>query len=153
LPDGRLSLEVLAMRDDYYAAKNGGGMTRTVDISGMDPSRKQYGYEWGCQVLMFRALHWLKKHEAEDPKFHTFKNVTGLLMPDNDAAKAMEAFALDHEKIREFGATGAMVQYALIHALQRFRLGEEKYFAEFGDDPDRVFEFDESEAVSTSTIN
>jgi len=119
---------------------------RTVDISGMDESRKQYGYEWGCQVLMFRALDWLKRHEGENARFEGFKNVTGIMLPKNDAAKEMEKFALDHEKIREFGATGAMVQYALLHAMQRHKLGEDGYFAEFRDQPDRIFDFDEREA-------
>lgn len=123
-------------------------MTKTVDISGMDKSRAQYGYEWGCQVLMFRALDWLKRNAQSNPRFQGFKNVTGLMTPDNPEAKEMERFALDHEKIREFGATGAMVQYALIHAMQRHALGEEKYFAEFADDPGRIFEFDEKEAIA-----
>jgi hypothetical protein len=121
---------------------------RTVDISGMDTKHGRYGYEWGCQVLMFRALHWLRNHPKDFtmPKFTHFKNITGLMPTENTAAKEMEDFALDHEKIREFGATGAMVQYALIHAVKRFELGEDGYFAEFKDQPDRIFEFDETEA-------
>ena len=121
-------------------------MTKTVDISGMDKSRAQYGYEWGCQVIMFRALEWLKCHAAKNPKFHSYKNITGILAPDNEDAKEMEKFALDHEKVREFGATGAMVQYALLHAMQRNKLGEEGYFAEFADDPERIFDFNEGDA-------
>lgn len=123
-------------------------MAKTVDISGMDESRSQYGYEWGCQVLMFRALDWLKRHEQEHPEFRLYKNITGVMPAENDAAKAMESFALDHEKIREFGATGAMVQYALMHAMQRHKLGEEKYFSEFTDQQDRIFEFDETQAFA-----
>jgi hypothetical protein len=121
-------------------------MTKTVDISGMDAKRSQYGYEWGCQVLMFRALDWLKKHEGENARFKGFKNITWLMLADNEAAKEMEKFALDHEKIREFGATGAMVQYALLHAMQRHKLGEDGYFAKFAEQQDRIFEFDEQEA-------
>jgi hypothetical protein len=122
---------------------------RTVDISGMDESRSRFGYEWGCQVLMFRALDWLKKRSADAPQpdFKMYRNITGIMTPENEAARQMEDYALDHEKIREFGATGAMVQYSLIHALKRFQLGEEKYFAEFQDQPDRIYEFDEAEAA------
>lgn len=120
-------------------------MTKTVDISGMDASRRRYGYEWGCQVLMFRALDWLKQNK-ENPRFHGFENIIGVMIADNPAAKEMEKFALDHDKIREFGATGAMVQYSLLHAMQRHKMGEEKYFSEFQNDPDRVYEFNESDA-------
>jgi hypothetical protein len=112
----------------------------------MDPERGKFGYEWGCQVIMFRALEWLRCHAEKNPKFHGFKNVSGLMIADNPDAKEMENFALDHEKLREFGATGAMVHYSLLHALQRHARGEDGYFAEFAKQPDRIFEFDESEA-------
>jgi hypothetical protein len=121
-------------------------VTRTIDISGMDPQRGRYGYEWGTQVLMFRALEWLRSHKDKDPKFRSYKNITGILEATNPDAKEMENFALDHAKIKEFGATGAMVQYAMLHALQRFARGEDGYFAEFKDDPERFFEFDEADA-------
>jgi hypothetical protein len=121
-------------------------MTKTVDISGMDKSRAQYGYEWGCQVIMFRALDWLKRHTGDNTQFKAYKNIIGIMTPENPAAKEMEKFALDHEKVREFGATGAMVQYALLHAMQRNKLGEEGYFAEFADDPERIFDFNEGDA-------
>lgn len=117
----------------------------------MDPKRARFGYEWGCQVLMFRALDWLRKNAEQNPKFHGFKNVAGLMLPDNDAAKEMEDFALDHERVREFGATGAMVQYSLLHAMQRNARGEEGYFREFADSPERIFEFDESDAFPERT--
>jgi hypothetical protein len=121
-------------------------MAKTVDISGMAKSRSQYGYEWGVQVIMFRALDWLRKHPEQNVRFQGFKNVTGLMLPDNEAAKELEKFALDHEKVREFGATGAMVQYAILHAMERNNLGEEAYFAAFADSPERIYDFDESEA-------
>lgn len=121
-------------------------MTKTVDISGMDPQHSQYGYEWGCQVLMFRALQWLRTQPKDftEPLFTHYKNIIGIMPPSNPAAHQMEEFAIDHEKLREFGATGAMVQYALMHAMQRFKLGENAYFAAV--EPDRIFDFDESEA-------
>lgn len=123
---------------------------KTVDISGMDPNRAQFGYEWGCQVIMARALEWLKNRPKDSswPDFKQYRNITGIMTPENMAAREMEDYALNHEKIREFGATGAMVQYALLHAMHRFELGEEGYFAEFKDQPERIFEFDEKEAVS-----
>ena len=121
---------------------------KTVDITGMDREHGRYGYEWGCQVLMFRALHWLRARPKDMalPQFIHYKNITGLMPPSNTQAEEMENFALDHDKVREFGATGAMVQYAMMHAMKRFELGEDGYFAEFKDDPQRIFEFDEKDA-------
>jgi hypothetical protein len=96
---------------------------------------------------MFRALNWLKNNaESKNPKFHGYKNITGVMVADNPDAKEMEEFALNHDKIREMGATGAMVQYSFTHALQRHRKGENGYFKEFENDPKRIFEFDEDEA-------
>ena len=121
---------------------------RTVDISGMDESRSRFGYEWGCQVIMCRALHWLRQRpkDSQVPLIRSFKNITGLTVPANRVAEEMTNFALDHEKLREFGATGAMVQYGIAHALKRFELGDAAYFKEFSDDPGRVYEFDEHDA-------
>lgn len=123
---------------------------RTVDISGMDPERKQFGYEWGCQVILCRALSWLRERPegAEWPRIRYFKNITGLTQPANKAAKELETFALDHAKVREFGATGAMVQFAIGHAMKRAELGDEAYFKELGPhrQPQDFFEFDDTEA-------
>jgi hypothetical protein len=53
----------------HYAEKNPEGhqgtTMRVADISGMDPERKRYDYEWGCQVIMLRALHWMREHAVE----------------------------------------------------------------------------------------
>jgi len=121
---------------------------KTVDISGMDKARAQFGYEWGCQIIMFRGLHWLRSRptEKELPRITEFKNITGITKNENAAADAMEDFALNHPKLREFGATGAMVQFSLGHAMKRAELGDEAYFDFFRDCPDRIFEFDETEA-------
>lgn len=121
---------------------------RTADISGMDPSRKQFGYEWGCQVIMFRALRWLRERSegSEFPRIRSFKNIIGVTQPANKAAQDMESFALNHPKLKEFGVTGAMVQYSIAHAMKRAELGETAYFAEFSETPDRIYDFDESDA-------
>lgn len=123
-------------------------MTRTVDISGMDKSRAKFGYEWGCQVIMFRALKFLRGMPKDSglPDFRQWKNITGLMLPENDKAKQLEDYALDHEKLKEFGATGAMVQFSLTHAMKRFELGDKAYLAEFSDQPERIFDFDEQDA-------
>lgn len=123
-------------------------MTKTVDISGFDAGRKRYGYEWGCQVICMRALRWLRAHavEASIPTHLEFKNIVGLSIPSNEAARQMEAYILDYPKLREFGATGAMVQAAIAHAKMRFQHGDDWYFNEFKDEPGRTYEFDERDA-------
>lgn len=106
---------------------------KTVDISGMDDSHAQYGYEWRIQIILFRALRWLKniKPEMEVPRIIYFKGITGLTQPGNKAAEELERFALDHPKLHEFGATGAMVEFAIKHAMKRAELGDEAYFEHF----------------------
>lgn len=139
---------------EFIAGEKDNCMTKTVDISGMDELRSRYGYEWGCQVIMFRALHWLRNQGSnlDTPNFKMFSNITGIMLPSNSSAEDMEKFALDHTKLREFGATGAMVQYSLMHAMKRAELGEDAYFAEFKDLPDRVFEFDEQDAFEPTIV-
>ncbi|MDE2104528.1 MAG: hypothetical protein KGL39_45250 [Patescibacteria group bacterium] len=121
---------------------------KTVDISGMDAKRERLGYEWGCQVLMFRALQWLRDQprDFEYPSIGTYENVVGVSVPLNDSAERMTKFALDHQTLREFGPTGAMVEASLEHARQRFMHGDDAYFAMFADEPERVFDFDLREA-------
>ena len=122
------------------------------DISGMG-GRQFGGYEWGCQVICARALRFLQKatESAEFPKFHGYKNITGLLVGDNAAAKQLDDFILQHEKLREFGMTGAMHQFGIIHALKIHELGREGYLRELrtgegARGPEDFYEFDESEA-------
>lgn len=57
----------------------------------------------------------------------------------------MEDYALNHDKLREFGATGAMVQFAISHAMRR-NVDEKSYFASLDAAGRRVFDFDERDA-------
>jgi hypothetical protein len=122
------------------------------DISGMG-GRENGGYEWGCQVVCARALRFLQqaKESGEFPEFHSYKNITGVLSADNDAAKKMDEFILRHEKLREYGVTGAMHQFGVMHAMKIFELGREGYFKALmeGDDgrkSEDFFEFEEDDA-------
>jgi hypothetical protein len=128
---------------------------KTVKISGMDRSHERYSYEWCCQVILFRALKWLRERPegSEYPRIISFRNITGITIPENKAAKDLEKFALDHPKLREFGATGAMVQFSIGHAMKRSELGDIYYFGQFKDEPDRVFDFDELEAFPELEAN
>jgi hypothetical protein len=122
------------------------------DISGMD-GRENGGYEWGCQVICARALRFLHqvKESGEFPEFHSYRNITGILSPDNAAAKKMEDFILAHEKLREFGMTGVMHQFGIMHAMKIFELGREGYLkalreGENARGDEDFFEFDDADA-------
>jgi len=111
------------------------------------------GYEWGCQVIRARALRFLERIPAESslPKHHSYKNVTGLLVADDDKAKAMDEFIMDHPKLKEFGVTGAMHQYGIMHATMWHRLGWDEYErilreGEDGRTDEDFFEFNEADA-------
>jgi hypothetical protein len=115
--------------------------------------RENGGYEWGCQVICARALRFLQqaKESGEFPQFHTYQNITGLLVGDNPAAKKLDEFILQHEKLREYGMTGAMHQFGIIHALKIFELGREGYFkalteGEGARGPEDFYEFEEDDA-------
>lgn len=112
------------------------------------------GYEWGCQVICARALRFLQqaKESGEFPSFHGYENIIGVLAPDNEAAKKLDAFILQHEKLREYGMTGAMHQFGVQHALKIFQLGRDEYLKQLADvrEPGDFFEFEEDEAFPES---
>lgn len=121
---------------------------KTVTISGPDEPQKRFSYEWGCQVILARGLRWLQRNavEREVPERRESAILVGVSEPANSSAREMEKYAMDHEGLRACGATRAMVQFSLRHAIERFKRGDEAYFAEFADDPGRIFEFDEADA-------
>lgn len=90
---------------------------KVADISGMG-GREFGGYEWGCQVIRARALRFLQSIPAESPfpEHHGFEGITGILVSDNDRAREMDKFIEAHPKLQEFGMTGAMHQYGIMHA-------------------------------------
>lgn len=122
------------------------------DISGMG-GRENGGYEWGCQVICARALRFLQqtKESGEFPQFHGYKGVTGLLIGDNEMAKKLDAYILEHEKLHEYGMTGAMHQYGIMHAMKIFELGRDEYMKQLREgegartDED-FYEFDDDDA-------
>lgn len=123
---------------------------KVCDISGMG-GRDNGGYEWGCQVIRARALRFLNgiPSESELPKHSSFENITGILVSDNAKAKEMDDFVCDHPKLKEFGMTGAMHQFGIMHAKAWHKLGREEYerqLREAGRTDEDFFEFDESQA-------
>ena len=47
------------------------------------------GYEQACRDMLKAGMEWCDEHPEADPKFHGFKNVYGIVMEDNDDAKAL----------------------------------------------------------------
>jgi len=117
------------------------------DISGMG-GREYGGYEWGCQVIAARTARFLKqaKESGQFPQFHSFKNITGLLVGDNEAARKLDDFILEHELLK--GMTGAMHEYGVMHGMKLFELGREGYLAELRKvrKDESFYEFEENDA-------
>jgi hypothetical protein len=72
------------------------------EISGLGGS-----YEADCRSALRAGLVWLDSHPEADPQFRGFKGVMGLLVDDNEDAKALsQAIARGATN----GCTGAMHQ-------------------------------------------
>ena len=107
---------------------------KTVDISGFGG-----GYEDVCQQMLRNGIEWLKAHPDFKGVMKTFKNVTGLAIPENDDAKALEAAMMAGIS----DATGAMhhavsshLYYIAKHGYEGWiKMAEEKI-------PDRIYEWD-----------
>lgn len=125
---------------------------KVADISGMG-GREFGGYEWGCQVICARALRFLQRNatESELPRHGMLKGVIGLAVADNPKAIAMDEYIAAHPKLQEFGMTGAMHQYGIMHAQAIFQLGRKEYERKLREGPDGrteedFYEFDERDA-------
>lgn len=117
------------------------------DISGMG-GREDHGYEWGCQVICLRALHFMEQLKRV-PKYSEFKNTIGILSPEEPAAKELDDYIHAHPLLKEYGMTGAMHQYGIHHAMRIFSMGREAYLAELRkhrNAPHDFFEFEEDDA-------
>lgn len=84
------------------------------------------GYEEMCRLMALTGMWWLDEHPDADPKFHGYKNITGIILEDNDDAKALSEAIL--AACRD--CSGAMHQAAVSHALAYKRLGWDGYRAE-----------------------
>jgi len=105
--------------------------TRKYDDTMREISGFGGSYEDGCRTMVLAALDWMEAHPTEDPKFHGFKDVTGICIEDNAAAKAMSdaMTAAADAKYPNGGVTGAMHQASVSHAMAAKRLGWDAYVA------------------------
>jgi hypothetical protein len=87
------------------------------------------GYEAACRAMVVAGLEWFDAHPAAKPEFHGFKGVYGILAEDNDDAKALsKAMVAAAEPLG--GATGAMHQATVAHALKIREMGWDWYVVE-----------------------
>lgn len=86
------------------------------------------GYEECCRNMLTAALEWLDANPKADPKFRGFKDVYGILMDDNDDAKALSKAATS--AAGEYGATGAMHQAVISAAMYVKTKGWDAYVKE-----------------------
>lgn len=100
------------------------------EISGFGGS-----YEAGCRAMVLAGIQWIDEHPEADPLFHGFRGVYGIVMEDNDDAKALTKAIMDAPVTMDDGsvtrageeATGAMHQAAVGNVLAYKRLGWEQY--------------------------
>ena len=85
------------------------------------------GYEATCRAMVVAGLEHLDQHPAEDPQFHGYKGVYGVITEDNAAAKALSDVVV---KASNGDCTGAMRQAAISHVLWIRKNGWNRYCAE-----------------------
>lgn len=83
-------------------------------------------YEGECRKMLAAALEWLDANPEADPQFRGYKGVYGVLSDDNEDAKALSKAATSVTE----GATGAMHQAVMTHAMFVKANGWDKYVAE-----------------------
>lgn len=80
------------------------------------------GYEDCCQRMLHAAVTWLLHEKPRsDPKFHSYKDIYGVMIEDNDDAKELSRISCDaateNGKHPENGASGAQHQTVISRAL------------------------------------
>ena len=73
------------------------------------------GYEACCQDMLEAGVKWLDTHPDCDLKGHSFKNVTGIMIPDNADAEALSKAVIDAAKGEVTGAMHHVVMQRLFY--------------------------------------
>jgi hypothetical protein len=83
------------------------------------------GYEANCQTMFDAGVKWVmdNKVSVNDIKAHTYSGVYGLVIPDNDVAKALDKVITDSVD----DCTGAMVHAVTLRVAAVARLGWDEY--------------------------
>lgn len=85
------------------------------------------GYEQCCRDMVLAGVKWFDEHPTAKPSFKGFKNVYGLIMDDNEDAKALSKAVVD---AANGDCTGAMHQASISHVMRIKQVGWEQYCAE-----------------------
>ncbi|MDR1718021.1 MAG: hypothetical protein LBS20_19465 [Prevotella sp.] len=85
------------------------------------------GYEEACRKMVISGMLWFDENPSANPKFHTYKNVYGIVSEDNPKAES-----LTDTMAKSVGnnCTGAMMQAAVSHVLFAAKHGWEEYIKE-----------------------
>lgn len=105
------------------------------EISGFGGS-----YEAGCRAMVKSGMEFLDANPGCNPVYKGSKGIYGLILEDNDDAKALTNAVMNapfinpdtgkQTTVREYGATGAMHQAAISHCLFIRKKGWSKYVEE-----------------------
>jgi hypothetical protein len=80
-------------------------------------------YEEACRKMVVAGAEWFDEHPTAEPKFKGYKNVFGIIMEDNEDARALSDAVVKPSD----DCTGAMHQAAIGHVLYIHKHGWEKY--------------------------
>lgn len=82
------------------------------------------GYESTCRAMVLAGIEWIDSHPDADPQFKGSRAIFGIIIEDNNDAKALTEAILAPAKGE---ATGAMHHAAVGHVLAYKRLGWDEY--------------------------
>lgn len=82
------------------------------------------GYEEACRRMVIAGMEWFDANPNANPLFQGFKNVTGLVMDDNEDAEALSRVVAG---AAGGDCTGAMHHAAINHILYARKHGWEAY--------------------------
>jgi hypothetical protein len=107
-----------AMAESWLPETQRAGFEWTDDmrqISGFGGS-----YERACRSMVSAGCKWWSEHPEAHPTFHGFKGITGVVLEDNEDAKALTKAVID---AAGGDATGAMHEFSLRHVFAWHALG------------------------------
>ena len=102
------------------------------------------GYEATCRAMVLAGIQWVDDHQNEEPVVTSLRNVYGLAVAENEAARLLEEAMMSapvvldgrviQSKVRD-DCTGAMHHAAMQHVLAYRRLGWDEYSRQLKERP------------------
>lgn len=84
-------------------------------------------YEATCQKMVIAGVRWFDTHPKADPKFKGWKNIYGIIIEDNEDAKALSKAVVEASYSE---CTGAMQQATISHIMWIKMHSWEEYLVE-----------------------